>query len=71
MTMERPPSASFGGSQRYSAPKDTAQAQTQVEVDGQICAGTILGRNGPRVQVRFSRDGQTFVRWFDTAELAS
>ena len=41
-----------------------------VTVDGLQLPATVLGRNGPRTQVRFTKDGSSYVRWFDSADLA-
>ena len=60
----QPFDASFANSDRYTPPK--VDEDITVLVDGVPCTGQVLGRNGPRVQVRFERDGATFVRWFDT-----
>lgn len=60
----KPFDASFGASERYKQPQGD-EARVRVVVDGEDCPGEILGRNGPRVQVRFERGGDTFVRWFD------
>ena len=59
---KKPFDASFGNANRYTSGDG---APVQVLVDGVLCPGTVLGRNGPRVQVRFERDGSTYVRWFD------
>jgi hypothetical protein len=67
VTEQRPPSASFDNSDRYTAPRE--DEPIQVVVDGAPRDGVVLGLNGPRVQVRFEMDGSTYVRWFDTAEL--
>ena len=64
----KPFDASFGASDRYTPPHGD-DARTQVTVDGTVCEGEILGRNGPRVQVRFTREGSTYVRWFDAGDL--
>ena len=64
----KPFDASFDASDRYTRPTGD-QAQTWVVVSDQACEGTILGRNGPRVQVRFVLDGSTYVRWFDADAL--
>ena len=69
MSQDRKPfDASFGASERYR-PASGDDAQTWVVVDGAACQGEILGRNGPRVQVRFAMDGDNYVRWFDAAAL--
>jgi hypothetical protein len=60
----KPFDASFGASERYKQPQ-AEEAQVTVVVDDVTCPGVILGRNGPRVQVRFEHDGATYVRWFD------
>lgn len=60
----KPFDASFGASERYKQPQ-AEEAQVNVVVDGVTCPGVILGRNGPRVQVRFTHEGATYVRWFD------
>jgi hypothetical protein len=60
----KPFDASFGASDRYKQPQ-AEEARVSVVVDGETCPGHILGRNGPRVQVRFEREGGTYVRWFD------
>jgi hypothetical protein len=60
----KPFDASFGASERYTQPHGE-EAQVTVVVDDATCPGVILGRNGPRVQVRFEHDGATYVRWFD------
>ncbi len=60
----KPFDASFGASERYTQPHGQ-EAQVTVVVDDVPCAGVILGRNGPRVQVRFEHDAATYVRWFD------
>ena len=64
----KPFDASFGASERYTQPHGE-DAQTHVFVDGQVCPGEILGNNGPRVQVRFTLNGATYVRWFDADAL--
>jgi len=65
---EKPFDASFGSGDRYTQPQGE-DALTWVLVDGVVCEGTILGRNGPRVQVRFALDDSTYVRWFDAVDL--
>ena len=65
----KPFDASFGASDRYTQPRD-GDAGIWVSLDGTSYPGEILGRNGPRVQVRFERDGATYVRWFDAADLS-
>jgi hypothetical protein len=65
---EKPFDASFGASERYR-PAHGDDARTSVTVDGVVCQGEILGRNGPRAQVRFVLDDATYVRWFDLADL--
>ena len=67
-TDDKPFDASFGSAERYTQPQGD-DAATAVLVEGQVCPGEILGRNGPRVQVRFSLEGSTYVRWFDTTDL--
>jgi hypothetical protein len=61
----KPFNASFGASARYTASGEAVQ----VLVEGTVCDGELLGRNGPRVQVRFVLDGATYVRWFDADAL--
>jgi len=71
MTMTHDPKpfdASFGASERYTQPSGD-DAQTWVFVDGKVCSGEILGRNGPRVQVRFTLNDSSYVRWFDAEAL--
>ena len=58
---QKPFDASFGNANRYK-PGDTP---VQVVVEGVLCIGTLLGRNGPRAQVRFELEGATYIRWFD------
>lgn len=65
---EKPFDASFASGDRYTQPQGE-DARTWVAVDGDVCEGTILGRNGPRVQVRFVKDESTYVRWFDAVDL--
>ncbi len=65
---EKPFDASFGSGERYTQPQGD-DAVTAVVVEGEVCPGEILGRNGPRVQVRFALKGSTYVRWFDATEL--
>ena len=65
---DKPFDASFGSSERYTAPQGE-DAVTAVLVEGRVCPGEILGRNGPRVQVRFELEGSTYVRWFDVTDL--
>jgi hypothetical protein len=60
--------ASFPHRQRYGIRKGSTTAVT-VTVDGQVCVGEVLGRNGPRVQVRFGLAGRNFVRWFDLLDV--
>jgi hypothetical protein len=64
----KPFDASFGASDRYTPPHGE-DARTWVQVAEDVCPGEILGRNGPRVQVRFERAGSTYVRWFDADDL--
>lgn len=64
----KPFDASFGSGDRYTAPQGD-DATTYVVVNDVLCPGVILGRNGPRAQVRFTMNGSTYVRWFDTADL--
>jgi hypothetical protein len=68
MSDQKPFDASFGASERYR-PAQGDDARTSVTVDGVVCQGEILGRNGPRAQVRFVLEGATYVRWFDVADL--
>jgi len=69
MTQDQKPfDASFGASERYR-PASGEDARTWVVVDDVTCEGEILGRNGPRAQVRFAKEGATYVRWFDAEEL--
>lgn len=64
---EKPFDARFRASDRYTPAK---QAHfTAAVVDGPTYAAEVLGRNGPRVQVRVHRDGQRFVRWLDADAL--
>ena len=63
----RPFDASFPTTDRYTVPRD--DAEVRLVVDGEERTGTVLGRNGPRVQVRFEMDGDTYVRWFDTSQV--
>ena len=63
MSGPKPFDASFAHGDRYSPPKQSGDVV--VTVDGEPCPGTLLGRNGPRAQVRFTRDGHQYVRWFD------
>lgn len=60
-------SASYARSERFTPPKDSAEVV--VTVDGETCPGTISGRNGPRTQVRYQRNGDRYVRWFDTGDV--
>ena len=62
---EKPFDAGFGEANRYK-PDATA---VQVVVDDEVCAGEVIGRNGPRAQVRFTLHGSTYVRWFDADAL--
>lgn len=62
----KPFEASFSNADRYTPP---TQSDCVVQVDGEPCPGTILGRNGPRTQVRFQRAEETYVRWFDTDDV--
>ena len=64
----KPFDASFGSSERYTQPQGD-DAATSVVVEGVVCPGEILGRNGPRVQVRFTLRESSYVRWFDAADL--
>jgi hypothetical protein len=64
----KPFDASFGAGDRYTQPP-AGDADVRVVVDGTTCPGRLLGRNGPRVQVRFERAGATYVRWFDADAL--
>jgi hypothetical protein len=66
--VEQYESAAFGGSERYTPPKGD-DGRVTVTVDDAVCEGDVLGRNGPRVQVRFVNDGSSFVRWFDAANV--
>ena len=61
----KPFDASFGEGNRYKPDG----AAVEVTVDGTVCPGEVLGRNGPRTQVRFTLDGSTYVRWFDADEV--
>jgi hypothetical protein len=65
MSDDKPFDASFSSGDRYTPPADE-DARTWVLVEGTVCPGEILGRNGPRAQVRFELQGSTYVRWFDT-----
>ena len=67
-TDSKPFDASFGASDRYTKPHQE-EASVKVDVEGTVCPGHILGRNGPRVQVRFELEGATYVRWFDADAL--
>jgi hypothetical protein len=64
---DKPFDASFGSSERYTQP--LGKTQTWVVVEGVVCPGEVLGRNGPRAQVRFELQGARYVRWFDTDAL--
>lgn len=61
----KPHDASFAHVDRWTAPKQTQPIQ--VIVEGVVCDGELLGKNGPRAQVRFVKDGSSFVRWFDAS----
>ena len=50
----------FPDSQRYRKPTDDNSA-VQVSIEGMRYPATIRGRNGPRVQVSFVRDNQSFT----------
>ncbi|MCW2673541.1 MAG: hypothetical protein JWP14_2130 [Frankiales bacterium] len=63
----KPFDASFGSSALYRQPQ--GDSRTWLFVEGVVCAGEILGRNGPRVQVRFQLGDSTYVRWFDADAL--
>ncbi|MCW2669337.1 MAG: hypothetical protein JWO27_1234 [Frankiales bacterium] len=63
----KPFDASFRSSERYRQPQ--GDNRTWVVVEGAVCVGEVLGRNGPRAQVRFELKGSTYVRWFDAAAL--
>ena len=63
----KPFDASFDSSERYTQP--LGDTQTWVIVEGVVCSGEVLGRNGPRAQVRFELQGARYVRWFDTHAL--
>ena len=65
---ERPPSVAVPSSQRYRKPTDEDSA-VLVDVEGGRYPASIRGRNGPRVQVSFMREGQTFTRWVDAADV--
>ena len=67
MSGPRPFDASFSSSERYTAPR--TDEQVVLEVEGEECVGHVLGHNGPRVQVRFELHEDTYVRWFDTADV--
>jgi hypothetical protein len=66
---KEPGSASFPSTDRYRSPRSSDDAEVQVRIDGTLCAATVLGRNGPRVQLRFALDGASYVRWFDRADV--
>ena len=40
-----------------------------VDVEGGRYPANVRGRNGPRVQVSFTRGGQTFTRWVDAVDV--
>ena len=61
-------SASVPGRDRYTPPKQ--ERTVSVSLDGETWPGTVLGVNGPRVQVRVVTDRGTFVRWVDAADVA-
>lgn len=65
---EKPFEASFANSDRYTPPKSSGDP-CSVVVEGSVCEGFVIGRNGPRTHVRFRRDGDTYVRWFDSADV--
>ena len=65
---ERPPSVAVPSSQRYRKPAGGDSA-VLVDVEGGRYPASVLGRNGPRVQVSFARDGQTFTRWVDSGNV--
>ena len=62
---EKPFDAGFGEANRYK-PDDAA---VHVTVEGVLCPGEVIGRNGPRAQVRFTLNDATYVRWFDADAL--
>ena len=65
---ERPPSVAVPSSQRYRRPTEQDSA-VLVDVEGGRYPANIRGRNGPRVQVSFMRDEQTFTRWVDAVDV--
>ena len=55
-------------SQRYRRPTGE-DAAVLVDVEGGRYPANVRGRNGPRVQVSFTRGGQTFTRWVDAVDV--
>ncbi|MBC7374980.1 MAG: hypothetical protein H7323_13415 [Frankiales bacterium] len=64
----RPPSVAVPSSQRYRKPTGE-DSSVLVDVEGGRYPANVRGRNGPRVQVSFMRDGQTFTRWVDAVDV--
>lgn len=64
---QKPFNAAFKPADRYTAPG--ASGDCSVMVEGTLCAGSVLGTNGARTQVRFEMGGHTYVRWFDTDQV--
>lgn len=58
----------FPDAQRYRKPND-ANSSVQVSIEGLRYPATIRGRNGPRVQVSFVRDNQSFTQWVNAADV--
>lgn len=63
----KPFNAAFDLVDRYRAAKEGESCQ--VLVGGVAWPGWVLGFNGARRQVRFVRDGRTYVQWFDAADV--
>ncbi|MCU1599791.1 MAG: hypothetical protein JWO22_500 [Frankiales bacterium] len=59
--------ASFAHGDRYAPPASTEPVT--VVVEGAACPGEVLGRNGPRTQVRYQSAGHSYVRWFDSDQV--
>lgn len=68
MSDKEPGSASFANRDRWTTPHPD-DPDVQVVVEGTVCPARVLGRNGPRVQLRFQLGGASYVRWFDRSEV--
>ena len=54
---------------RYRPP--VQDERVEVSVDGVSYPGEVLGRNGARVHVVFTRDGARYRRWVDATDVVA